>query len=153
ASTARTESTEGAHRLVIRLDHIPEKWESFALGDPPRLVIDLTGANAGTTTVPLSDPRVRQVRIAPHDGGLRGVLDLVTPLEVARVVRTDGQTLVVEIFSADREATPPNADPADASLIRLDLAVLLHHVEDTAINPKVLPGDVVAVSPAGSVLV
>src|SRR5262245_18981909 len=152
ADAARIEPKDGGHRLVVALDATPAKTESFSLHDPPRLVIDLTGVNASSTALPLSDPRVRQVRIAAHDGRLRVVLELVAPLEPPPVVRTDGKPLVVEIGAAGRAPTAP-AEPADANLIRLDLAVLLHHVDDMAINPKVLPGDVVSVSPAGSVLV
>src|SRR5262249_7911708 len=150
---AQSRSSDGAHRLVIGLDGTPESTKSFALHDPPRLVIDVSGVHAGTITLTPANKEIRQVRMAPHDGGLRVVLDLATPLEVPAVVRTDGKTLVVEIDGGEHDPTPCAAEPADGSLIRIDMAVLLHHVEDVAMNPKVLPGDVVSVSPAGSVLV
>ena len=63
---------------------------------------------------------------------------------------------VVEFVPAAGTAPSPAEDGAQASApIRVDLEVLLHATADHGggLNPRVRPGDVITVAPAGSVLV
>lgn len=101
-------------RVVVGLTRTPDEFRQFALGSPPRVVIDLTGPpRAGGTKearFDVTDDDVRQVRVAPFEGRLRVVLDLRGPAR-QYVVRTDGPTLIADLgdVSSLDTGAPPTA--------------------------------------------
>jgi protein involved in polysaccharide export with SLBB domain len=152
-------------RVTVALPRAPGNLRSFTLEAPPRLVIDIEDTDpTPAAEVALEDDLVRSARVARRGEGLRLVLDLTRNLDEP-AVRLEGTTAVVEL--GDVSAAPPVVaerndlaaalstvgNATDSGLVRVDLGILLEQVGETSLNPKVLPGDVVSLSPAGSVLV
>ncbi|KEZ76278.1 N-acetylmuramoyl-L-alanine amidase [Salinisphaera hydrothermalis] len=89
-------STHGS-TTTVRFDfqHLP-KYRYFALGHPPRAVIDFDGARADGVPSPAGGG-VGNIRLARHaDGTLRAVLDLSAGAELSGV-HADGHDLVATI--------------------------------------------------------
>jgi protein involved in polysaccharide export with SLBB domain len=151
-------------RIRIALSRNPGDVRRFMLDAPARLVIDVEKTDPSPAAeVRLADELVRSVRIATRGSGLRVVFDLAASVD-EQAVRTEGQAIVVDLGDVAPPATAvaakddpvpagPAATASDGGLVRVDLGVLLEHVGETTLNPKIRPGDVVSLSPAGSVLV
>lgn len=169
----RLASMGSGRRITITFARPPDGMRSFVLDAPPRLVIDLPpSAAAGhdpAAELALDDDLVRRVRIARRADGVRIVFDL-TQTPGRQTVRADGTTVVADLgdlqqLAAGACAPDPADEPAvdqpaitrplggDGGLIRVDLSILLQQTADKNSNPKIRPGDVVSLSPAGSVLV
>ncbi len=159
----RAEPAGRGERLVLALSE-PAAMASFALADPPRIVVDLRGVPAAGSAARF-DVRgtvVAAVRTAPHDGGLRAVIDLIGG-PIPHTVRVDGDAVVADLGETDAatlrpaaaQIPVPTADPTSGVPVRLDLAALLHAQGSPAQieNPEVRPGDVISIAPAGSVQV
>lgn len=174
ARSAHSEASGRGRRVRVELTRAPNGMRAFVLQAPPRVVIDLAGATVGggaTATFSVGDdPFTSAVRTAGHDGSLRVVVDLRSG-PPAHAERIDGTTLVIDlgetatepVRTAERHpVAPPAAAPRaraggdrEIGPIRIDLALLLGApgLETAAFNPSVRAGDVVNVSPAGSVQV
>lgn len=99
-------------RVLINLSRSPDAVKDFRLGQPPRVVIDLTGPRQGSVRearFPVTDDQVSAVRVAPFDGRLRVVLDLKDPARQYNVHR-EGMLLVADL--GDVPAATPVATPA-----------------------------------------
>lgn len=98
---------------VIRLavHGVPTRTEHFALTDPGRYVVDVFGTSARTdhvTTLDVTDPLVRRVRVAQHRGRIRIVVDLKTAQPPAYVVEQRDGTIALELGAARiTKATAP----------------------------------------------
>jgi len=103
----RLESTEAGRRVVVQLGRAPERLRSFAVDDPPRLVMDVWGPRARDDgrelRFPLDDALVQRVRAAAYRDRLRIVVDLREGIPV-RTARVDGSALVAELRSAPAAA-------------------------------------------------
>ncbi|SRR5579871_216928 len=99
-------------RLVIALG-APAKAAVFTLDGPERVVIDLSAAHFDRQRlkVPSAAGPVRQVRVAPRDGGaLRVVLDLEHRVSAHYTPDASGRRVVVEL-GGPPEATAAAAPP------------------------------------------
>lgn len=155
----RVEPVGTGRRVTIALTRAPDGLHDFALEDPPRLVIDLQGPlspDLRAVPFPVADEVVSAVRTSARDGQLRAVLDLHQN-GGPHSVRTEGATVVAELGDTALDVPAPVPPPAAAAEgpVRIDLEMLLHASGDTGrvFNPRVRAGDVITVSPAGSVLV
>src|SRR5262245_53426102 len=168
----RLETAGSGRRIVLVLTRAPDRVDSFLLDEPPRLVIDLAGPGVMThgafARKELGDALVASVRTAPHTGSLRAVIDFSGPA-VDHAIESDGARLIVRLGDTTPDDVtveakePPAPDPppdapgpsASPGPIRLDLALLLHAPgqDPPAWDPPVRAGDVITVTPAGSVLV
>src|SRR5262245_26135694 len=105
----RLERTAGGRRVYLALSGQPDAHAEFQLGAPPRLVIDLAGTvpNGGVPTArfPLGDEVVAGVRVSPHEGRLRAVVDLTAPAGEASV-RCEGSSVIAELRT-ERGHLPP----------------------------------------------
>jgi len=116
----RLESTDAGRRVVVQLGRTPERLRSFAVDDPPRLVMDVWGPRARgdgrELRFPLDDALVQRVRAATYRDRLRIVVDLREGIPV-RTARVDGSVLVAELRSALDAAAPEPPAPAPAGPI------------------------------------
>lgn len=163
----RVEHVGEGRRVTIPAVGTASALRAFVLDAPPRLVVDAAGMGARPSeTVPLDDPVVQRVRLASREDGWRIVLDLARPI-ATHAERAGAGAIVVEI-EATGAAAPAGAcgsscaapqdpgvpaPPTDAGLIRVDLVALLEQTNQARLNPRILPGDVVSISPAGTVQV
>jgi type IV pilus assembly protein PilQ len=121
ARTVEIEPAAAGRRVVIALSREPEQIQESWLSAPPRLLIDLTGPRPDAPTdvarFPLTDDLVPQVRVGPHGGSLRAVLDFARQ-PGTHTIRREGMNLIVEVADASEHAahlsaaTPPAAQPA-----------------------------------------
>src|SRR5262245_6387853 len=109
-------SADAGRRVMVELTRTPDDLKQFALANPPRVVIDLSGPRrAGSskeTRFEVGDEGVRQVRVAPFEGRLRVVLDLRDPAG-QYVVRNDGTLLTADF--GDVTALDLGGQPATAA--------------------------------------
>ena len=99
--------------VVVR-STTPLQYTAFKLQDPPRLVVDMTGAKLGEITqpIPVTGDLVRDVelRVFPDEQTVRLVLYLVRM--VAHTVEAQGQQLLVTLQAAPAAATTVSARDA-----------------------------------------
>ena len=99
---------------VIVRSTTPLQYTAFKLQDPPRLVVDMTGAKLGEITqpIPVTGDLVREVelRVFPDEQSVRLVLYLVRM--VAHTVEAQGQQLLVTLQAAPAAATTVSARDA-----------------------------------------
>ncbi len=94
-----TQDFKGEFRVVFLADHAIEKYETFPLDSPPRLVIDLAGKwkNMGYSELKLTTAKVKSIRIGEHPDKLRIVLDLTGQKPAPPIIRESRRGLVLII--------------------------------------------------------
>lgn len=114
----RSVAVEGqgeGRRVAVALTSTPSGIRNFALSNPPRVVVDLSGPVNDTpgpeTRFPVDDVYVQRVRTAPFKGRLRVVLDLKQDIRLGEVTKTaDGFVATLGTPAATpAAATPPPA--------------------------------------------
>lgn len=84
--------------VTVGLDGAVETVKIFALATPPRLVVDIGGADAARWT---AEDRGTRARIGPFDAGTaRLVIDLPRPMDLAAAA-IDGHALVLRLTPVD----------------------------------------------------
>lgn len=117
----RLEPAGAGRRVVVTLSRAPERMRSFAMDDPPRLVMDVWGplarGDGREQRFSLDDALVSRVRAATYRQRLRIVVDLREPSPV-RTARVDGTGLVAEVGATaaapSAVATSTAAEPPPA---------------------------------------
>jgi type IV pilus secretin PilQ/predicted competence protein len=116
----RLEPVGEGRRVSVQLTRTPDDVKQFMLASPPRVVIDLTGPrveeNPRDARFPFDDPVLSRVRVAPHNGFLRVVLDLrrdVKPFSV----RSDGMDVLADLgdTGAPLPALAPVVTPSETA--------------------------------------
>lgn len=81
----------GATRIELRLSQ-PAEFKVFTLGNPDRVVLDISAAALGRSALPLPAAvgAVRGVRAAHRDGGVRMVFDLATAMRPLTTSTAEG---------------------------------------------------------------
>lgn len=110
----RLEPIGTGRRVVVTLSRAPERLRSFAMDDPPRLVMDVWGplgrGDGREQRFPLDDALVSRVRAATYRQRLRIVVDLHDASPV-RTARLEGSGLVAEVGAAPHEPSAVAAVP------------------------------------------
>jgi len=86
-------------RVTVTLNAAPTAIRNFALSNPPRVVVDLSGPVSDVpgpeTRFPVDDAFVTRVRTASFEGRLRVVLDLRKDVRLGEVTRTEAGFVAV----------------------------------------------------------
>jgi type IV pilus assembly protein PilQ len=143
----RVEPVGSGRRVTFALSREPEGVQDFALGTPPRLVVDLNGprpsAPATVSSFPFPDDLVSQVRVGSHGASLRAVIDL-SRNPGAHLVRHDGNTLTIDFGDTGV------ASNADAPLEAEPIPAAAHYIEAEAVESPYLTVRDVRIEPSGS---
>src|SRR5215813_8328262 len=130
----RLERTAGGRRVYLALSGQPDAHAEFQLGAPPRLVIDLAGTvpdrGVPTARFPLGDDVVASVRVSPHGGRLRAVVDLRAPAGDVSV-RCEGNSVIADLRTETERAAPALRDvqvetTATGRRVRLEFSRVPH---------------------------
>jgi len=94
-----TQGFKGELRVVFLADRAIEKYETFSLDTPSRLVIDLAGKwkNMGYSELKLNSAKVKSIRVGEHLDKLRIVLDLTSQKPITPIIRESPRGLVLTI--------------------------------------------------------
>lgn len=99
----------GVTRVAFHLSARPS-FHDFALGKPPRAVLDMHHTRNAWSAHALAGGAVRHIRLARHhDGTLRAVLDLRPGAHLAGLTRK-GDALVMRITGGNTSAHPKGSD-------------------------------------------
>lgn len=112
----RVEHKGGVTLVKFKFSHVPH-FDEFALGSPPRAVIDMHDTRDRWHARSLSDGAVDDLRLARHgDGTLRAVADLHRGAQLQGVQREGGDTLVMRIADGQPStSTSPQSGHAAVS--------------------------------------
>lgn len=84
-------------RVVLLADHAIEKYETFLLDTPSRLVVDLPGKwkNTGYSELKLNVVKLQSIRIGEHPDKLRIVFDLANKKPIPPIVKKSSRGLIL----------------------------------------------------------
>jgi N-acetylmuramoyl-L-alanine amidase len=106
-------------RVELRLSQ-PGDYKVFTLGNPDRVVLDISSAALARSALPLPAAvgAVREVRAAYRDGGLRMVFDLATPMRPLTTANGEASAarLTIELQPLDAAAVAAIPAPVPAAL-------------------------------------